>query len=74
MQKKSLIKRLTGDRRGLATMEYGVLFVIIIVGALVIWSRLGTTMTGKVNPGIDKMDTTLGTHETTDGTAPPKVP
>jgi Flp pilus assembly pilin Flp len=59
MKKKSLIKRLTRDQRGLATMEYGVLFVIIIVGAVIIWSKLGSTMTDKLSKGTDDVAATM---------------
>lgn len=37
----SLFKKLTRDQSGLSTLEYTILFVIIVVGALTIWSKLG---------------------------------
>lgn len=37
----SLFKKLAHDQRGLSTLEYTILFVIIVVGALTLWSKFG---------------------------------
>ena len=37
----SLFKKLARDQSGLSTLEYTILFVLIVVGALTIWSKLG---------------------------------
>jgi Flp pilus assembly pilin Flp len=37
----SLFKKLARDESGLSTLEYTILFVIIVVGALTLWSKLG---------------------------------
>ena len=37
----SLFRKLGRDQSGLSTLEYSILFVIIVVGALTIWSKLG---------------------------------
>jgi Flp pilus assembly pilin Flp len=42
--KNMQLKKLARDQRGLSTMEYAVLFVIIIVGALALWTRLGKSL------------------------------
>jgi Flp pilus assembly pilin Flp len=58
--KISLFKKLARDQRGLSTMEYAVLFVIIVVGALTFWSKLGGKLTENLNTGTDAFDKTLG--------------
>jgi hypothetical protein len=37
----SSFKKLARDQQGLSTLEYTILFVIIVVGALSLWSKLG---------------------------------
>lgn len=58
--KISLFKKLARDQRGLSTMEYAVLFVIIVVGALTFWSKLGGRLTDNLSKGTDKFEETLG--------------
>lgn len=58
--KISLFKKLARDQRGLSTMEYAVLFVIIVVGALTFWSKLGGRLTDNLNKGTDQFEKTLG--------------
>jgi len=48
------------DQRGLSTMEYAVLFIIIIIGSLALWSRLGRSLAGQVGTGTQTFETTLG--------------
>jgi Flp pilus assembly pilin Flp len=57
--KLSLFKKLARDQRGLSTMEYAVLFVIIVVGALTFWSKLGGKLTENLNEGTNKFGTEL---------------
>lgn len=44
---------LARDQRGLSTLEYVVLFVIIVVGALTFWSKLGGKLTESLGSGTD---------------------
>lgn len=55
----ALLKKLARDERGLSTMEYAVLFVIIVVGALTLWSNLGESLKGKLTSGTGQFDSTL---------------
>ena len=51
MNKKIRMKKLVRDQRGLSTMEYAVLFVIIVVGALALWTKLGKSLAEQVQNG-----------------------
>lgn len=57
------IKKFARDERGLSTMEYAVLFVIIIVGALSVWGTLGGKLASKIKSGTDKFETVTGEAE-----------
>ena len=46
--------RLQADRRGLSTLEYALLFVTILVGALAVWKKLAASMDAQVLDGIDQ--------------------
>ena len=58
--KKNQIKKLSKDNRGLSTMEYAVLFVIIVVGALALWTKLGKSLADQVTQGDQTFNTKLG--------------
>ena len=58
--KKNQIKKLRKDNRGLSTMEYAVLFVIIVVGALALWTKLGKSLADQVSKGDETFNTKLG--------------
>jgi Flp pilus assembly pilin Flp len=62
IMKNALLKKLARDERGLSTMEYAVLFVIIVVGALTLWTKLGDTLVQKVGDGTQHFESTLGTY------------
>ena len=51
--KSGSLARLARDQRGLSTLEYVVLFVIIVVGALTFWSKLGGKLTENLGSGND---------------------
>jgi Flp pilus assembly pilin Flp len=54
--KTTLSEKLERDEeRGLSTLEYVVLFVVIVVGALTLWSKLG----GQLDNGSDTLNETL---------------
>jgi Flp pilus assembly pilin Flp len=60
MKKNTQIKKLLRDQRGLSTMEYAVLFVIIVVGALALWTKLGKTLAEQVKQGDQTFGESLG--------------
>ena len=43
-------------------MEYAVLFVIIVVGAIGLWSALGKDLASNIQTGTEKFSTTLDAH------------
>ena len=47
------VTKLARDERGMSTLEYVVLFVIIVVGALTFWSKLGGKLTENLSGGTD---------------------
>ena len=58
--KNTQIKKLARDQRGLSTMEYAVLFVIIVVGALALWTKLGKSLADQVRQGDQTFNDSLG--------------
>jgi Flp pilus assembly pilin Flp len=66
--KNSYIKKLARDQRGLSTMEYAVLFVIIVVGALALWSKLGKSLADQVSQGNEVFGKALGQANDTGAT------
>jgi Flp pilus assembly pilin Flp len=54
------MKKLGKDERGLSTMEYAVLFVIIVVGALALWTKLGASLANQVSQGDQSFNNALG--------------
>jgi Flp pilus assembly pilin Flp len=47
------------DEKGLSTMEYAVLFVVIVVGALVAWGALGEDLQTSVTNGTKSFNVTV---------------
>jgi Flp pilus assembly pilin Flp len=60
---KNLFRQLASDQRGLSTMEYAVLFVIIVVGAVGLWSQLGTDLADQVDRGTTNFVDTVEEHQ-----------
>ncbi len=60
---KKILNQLKRDERGLSTMEYAVLFVIIVVGAVGLWSALGDDLATQVEQGTGTFTTTLEGHQ-----------
>jgi Flp pilus assembly pilin Flp len=60
MKKNTQIKKFVRDQRGLSTMEYAVLFVIIVVGALALWTKLGKSLAEQVRQGDQTFNSALG--------------
>jgi Flp pilus assembly pilin Flp len=45
---RTLLAKLRTDQRGLSTMEYSVLFVLIVVGTVGLWTTLGKQIVSTV--------------------------
>jgi Flp pilus assembly pilin Flp len=58
-------RRLLRDERGLSSMEYSVLLVVIVVLGLVVWKGLGSELRSKVTGGEEVVSTALN-EATTD--------
>ena len=54
-QERSLLR----DERGLSTVEYTVLLVLIVAIAVAAWQSFGETITGKLTESDTLLDTTL---------------
>ena len=54
--KSGIGRRFLRDERGLSSVEYVVLLVIVVVGGIGLWTNVG----GKVTAGITNADTKLG--------------
>lgn len=48
---KQTLKTLARDERGLTTMEYAVMFVLIVVGSISLWGSLGQELAGQIKSG-----------------------
>jgi Flp pilus assembly pilin Flp len=64
--KSALSKQVASDQHGLSTLEYVILFVIIVVGALTLWSKLG----GELSDNLDDGAGTFDKPESADEAAP----
>lgn len=62
---KKTFKTLIKDQRGLSTMEYAVLFVIIVIGSIAMWSKLGEDLATQVGNGQEVFNDRLGKANTT---------
>lgn len=51
--------KLWNNIQGLSTMEYAVLFVVIVVGALTVWGALGKNLSKQIDQGRIKYRDTL---------------
>jgi Flp pilus assembly pilin Flp len=60
---RNLFKKLMKDERGLSTMEYAVLFVIIVVGAVAAWGTLGDDLLTNIEDGTDTFTGELSEHQ-----------
>jgi len=63
--KSALSKQVDRDQHGLSTLEYVILFVIIVVGALTLWSRLGGELSDDLDDGAGTFDKPESTYEAT---------
>jgi Flp pilus assembly pilin Flp len=55
IEKRSLLR----DERGLSTVEYTVLLVLIVAIAVGLWQSFGETISGKLSESDTLLDTTL---------------
>lgn len=49
--KSALSKQGDREQHGLSTLEYVILFLIIVVGALTLWSKLGNELSEDLDDG-----------------------
>jgi hypothetical protein len=52
-------RSLIANQHGLSTMEYAVLFIVIIVGTLALWSKLSKSLAVQVDGGTQTFNSTL---------------
>jgi len=50
------LRRLTQDERGLSTVEYVILLVLIAAGGVALWVKLGSSINGKLNSANSELD------------------
>jgi Flp pilus assembly pilin Flp len=48
---------LVGDERGLSTVEYVIILVLIAAAAVGVWTTLGTTLKGKITDSEQEINT-----------------
>jgi Flp pilus assembly pilin Flp len=69
--KSALSKQVVRDQHGLSTLEYVILFVIIVVGALTLWSKLGGELSDDLDDGAGTFDKPESVYEATPTPTPP---
>lgn len=47
------LRKLGSDARGLSTVEYTILLVLIVAGTVQLWNEFGQTLTTKLGKGKD---------------------
>ena len=52
--------RWISDQRGLSTIEYAVLFVLVVIGSIVVWKKLSASLDQQVSIGTEQFNRTLG--------------
>ena len=62
---QQLIRKLRSDERGLSTVEYVVLLVLIVAVAVALWNVFGNTVTGKLLDATTTFDSNVGTAKAT---------
>ena len=62
---QKLIRKLKSDERGLSTVEYVVLLVLIVAVAVALWNVFGNTVTGKLLDATKTFDSNVGTAKAT---------
>jgi Flp pilus assembly pilin Flp len=58
----ALLIKLREDERGLSTVEYVVLLVLIVAMAVAAWNSFGSRVQGKLTQASDSFDTTVQTN------------
>ena len=58
---QNLLSKLKSDVRGLSTVEYVVLLVLIVAVAVALWNVFGNTVTGKLSDATDAFEKNVGT-------------
>lgn len=63
---QSLLTKLREDERGLSTVEYVVLLVLIVAIAVAIWNLFGASLTGKLQTAAKEFDQEVSTTKSGD--------
>jgi Flp pilus assembly pilin Flp len=63
--KHAQLKKFTKEQHGLSAMEYSVLFVIIVVGALALWTKLSRSLADHDSQGDQTFNSALGAANST---------
>jgi Flp pilus assembly pilin Flp len=58
---QNLLNKLKSDDRGLSTVEYVVLLVLIVAVAVALWNVFGNTVTGKLSDATKTFDNNVQT-------------
>ena len=65
---QNLISKLKSDVRGLSTVEYVVLLVLIVAVAVALWNVFGNTVTGKLSDATEAFEKNIGTTKSSSQT------
>jgi Flp pilus assembly pilin Flp len=60
---RALVQKLSRDQRGLSTVEYVVLLVLIVVMAVALWNLFGDMLAGKLGDAADEFDQEVQTTQ-----------
>jgi Flp pilus assembly pilin Flp len=68
-QKPNKPLSLCRDERGLSTVEYVILLVLMAVAGITIWNALGTTIVTKIKESNGRINTEVTTEDKSQGSA-----
>jgi Flp pilus assembly pilin Flp len=68
-QKSNKKLSLRRDERGLSTVEYVILLVLMAVAGITIWNTLGGTVVRKIKESNARIDTEITTPDKSQGTS-----
>jgi len=72
--RKSNKVSLRRDERGLSTVEYVILLVLMAVAGITIWNSLGATIVGKVKASNARIESEVSTEDKSQGSADAPAP
>jgi Flp pilus assembly pilin Flp len=74
IQKSNKKLSLRRDERGLSTVEYVILLVLMAVAGITIWNTLGTTIVTKITESNGRITTEVSTEDKPAGSNDPNGP